>query len=379
MVRNTLNDGQVDDMISNYPALAVKAAQHTARRGGIDPSDPATTMKMIGTDEFRQSAAEMVDARGNTNAIAGYLGSEINVPDKSDPLSQRKFGLFEDQENNLRGRFRAQGAADAQNFADMQKLRQYAEFNETAYKTKRLKELNPTSDLDDQMMKLRFRQMHEEANIRSNPRFSHLSPAAKQRIINSNREEARGTSSMLKEIRDSKLSAAEARIDDEVASHNQIVSNLKGRMEDNKEMQNMIKRRGGNEDTLFQLRKDFQKMEGDVSKAKGKSGDASWETVEQLILSSYLESGRTVADLSADQKAEIKIMAKKIAMGQSEMTGGASVQGIIDTQVQQAVGEISGEENNVGGGRFLGPRVTADEIQGREEEERRRRNRGAKF
>jgi hypothetical protein len=293
MVRNTLNDGQIDDMVSNYPALTVKAAQHTARRAGIDSSDPATTMKMIGTDEFRQSASEMVDARGNTNAIKGYLGSEINIPDKSEPLSQRKLGLFEDQENNLRGRFRAQGAADQQNFQDMQKLRQYAEFNETAYKTKRLKELNPTSDLDDQMMKLRFRQMHEEADIRSNPRFSHLSPGAKQRIINANREEARGTSSMLKDIRDSKLSAAESRIDDEIASHNKIVSNLKGRMEDNKEMQAMIKRRGGNEDTLFQLRKDFQKMEGDLAKGKGKNGDSQVEIITNMILKEMEALGHT--------------------------------------------------------------------------------------
>ena len=319
-----LNDGQVNDFM-NYPGLVVKAQQHGMRRAGMDPLDPQAAMKFTGTDEFRKAASEMVEARGNTNAIAGYLASDINLPDKSDPLSERKFGLFEDQENNLRGRFRAQGAIDAQNFQDMQKLRQYAEFSETAYKTKRLKELNPTADLDDQIMKLRFRQMHEEAEIRSNKRLSHLSPAAKQRIINSNRREAQETSGMLKDIRDSKLSAAEARIDDEIASHNQIVSNLKGRIEDNKTMMEMIKRRGGNADTMFKLRQDLQKMEGDLAKQKGKGGDASWEVIAEGIINQMIKDGRRPTE--TDRK-NAETRAKQIEESRKNPQGNVGMQAV---------------------------------------------------
>ena len=96
MPHSTINDGQVDDMIKNYPALTVKAAQNAMRRAGFDPTDPALAMKMIGTEEFKIAAADMVEARGDENAIRGQLNRPSNLPDTSGPLGQRKIELFEE-------------------------------------------------------------------------------------------------------------------------------------------------------------------------------------------------------------------------------------------------------------------------------------------
>lgn len=337
-----INDGQVSDMVKNYPALTVRTAQRAMERAGMDPSDPNLAMQMVGSSKFKEEAAETINARGDLNAIQGQTQRAPNLPDLNAPLNQRTTDLFTERENFQRGQSRASGILASRIFEATQKASKLADFNETAFKTKRLKELDPTSDLDNQIMKLRFRQMKEEADIRSNPRFSHLSPAAKQRLIDTNRNEARETVDGLREMRNARLQAAESRVDEEIASHNQIISRAKSRITDLKAAEEMLEKSGESTETLFDIREKRQKAERDMAKQKkGGGGDASWEVILQYILEDVQRDGTVV---TSEIEKNAKIQAKAIANKMSNFKGNAGREGAIRTATAGAASLITGDD-----------------------------------
>lgn len=337
MATPSLTDGQVSDMVKNYPAITVRAAQRAMERAGLDPSDPTLSMQMLGTDQFKKIASEAINARGDMNAISGQANRPVNLPDRTGPLPEREDALFQEQEDFQRGQSRSTGILATRIFEATQKASRLADFNETAFKTKRLKELNPTQDLDDQIMKLRFRQLTEEADIRSNPRFSHLSPAAKQKLIDTNRNENRETILGMREIRNARLSAAESRIDQEIASQNEIIDRAKRQVDDLTAAERMLEKSGESTEALFEIRTKRQKAERDRDKAKKiGGGDSQEETIYQLILEDLQRNNIVI---TGEIEKNAKIQAKQIARG---ITPGSS-EGKINQLTAQSASLLSGQ------------------------------------
>ncbi len=343
MPHATINDGQVSDMVKNFPALTVRTAQRAMKRAGLDSTDPNLALQIVGTDEFKKAAADTIDARGDENAIRGQLAREPNLPDLGDPLGKRQIDLFTEREAQAQGQRRTESILATRIFEATQKASQLADFNEVAFKTKRIKELDPTSDLDDQIMKIRFRQMREEADIRSNPRFNHLSPAAKQRLIDTNRSEARETAGLLRETRDARLASAESRIDDEISSRNEIISRSKSRITDLKAAEEALKKTGESSEALFDIREKRQKAERDLAKTKGKDGDSEVEIITEAILRPLILEGfpATLA------KKEAEILAKRIiSENQRRKTqAGPRIQGATLREATEAIRQQFGGDN----------------------------------
>jgi len=323
--REALSDSQVSDMIKNYPALTVKTAQKAMDQAGLDSSDPQLAMQMLGTQQFKDAARNTVDTGGDDLAIQQQIGRDPNLPDLNDPLGKRTTDLFQEREDFQVGQNRATSILAQRVFEATQKANQLADFDETAFKTKRLKELDPTADLDDQIMKLRFRQMKEEADIRSNPNFSHLSPAAKQRLIDTNRQENNETIGGIREMRDLRLQNAESQIDGEISSHNNIIKNAKSRIADWKAMEDLLEKTGESNETLFDIREKRQKAEKDLQKqqdsGKGPASSAI-DIIESLILKEVEAQGH--APTSVDLKA-IRKKAEEIAKQRQQQKDAGSL------------------------------------------------------
>jgi len=284
MTTQPFNDRQVSDMMSHYPGTAMRVAKRMADNPNFPSDDPAAVLKMVGTSQFKEEAAKAIDANGDSNAISGFLGSQPNIPDRDGSLDERSLGVLDSEAGMLRGEFRSKGALRQRQFQASQRLNEALEFNSVAHKAKRLKEINPTADIDSQMMKLRFRELKENADIRSNPEFSHLSPAQKQRLIQTNHNTTQATMSGLRDFRDARLSAAEARIEDEVAEHNSIISKAKTRLSNIDAQLEMVKATGEDIESQLNLEKERIKVEREIAKAKGKNGEAPWEYITESII-----------------------------------------------------------------------------------------------
>lgn len=323
MPRHSLSDGQVSDIVKNYPALTVQSSRRTLERANLDPSDPNLNMQILGSPEFATEAAHAVTARGDTNAFLGQLDRPLNRPDPNDPIGTQTSDLFQEREDFQRGQIRSTNMFARRMFEASQNASKLADFNQVAFKTTRLKELDPTSDIDDQIMKLRFRQFKEEADIRSNPKFNHLSPAAKQRLIETNRHEARETGDGLRELRNARLGAAEGRIDEEISSRNQIISRAKARVSDLKDAAAMFEKTGNTTEAYFDIIENRLKAEKKLAAAKGNMGDSDWEVMARDIINSMINLG---LDPDSGDRKNAEARAKQILRQREEQQGQAETE-----------------------------------------------------
>lgn len=311
MATNPINDGQVDDIVSHYPASAIRIAKRGMERANLPTDNPEDVMTFVASSEFKNAAAEAIDSRGDSNAVQGFLGSEMQIPETGS-VAERQMGLFDAREDTLRGEARSANAFRIQKFKALERYNKLAEFDSTAHKTKRLKEIDPTSAYDDQIMKLRFRQMKEVADIRSSKKLAHLSPAARERIIANNRKVTLETMNDLKDMRSARLTAAEARVDEEIASKNRTISQAQTRVANIDAQLEVIEGKGDDFEAKFNLNKEKLKLEALLAKEKGKGGEAQWEVIYELLKSERAKRGFKI---TPDQERTMEALAKDIARG----------------------------------------------------------------
>lgn len=309
-----LDDQQTAAAIKKWPALTSKIAVRMLKRAGITEVGPEQALAMTQTDEFKQKASEFINEGGQNRALQGFLQDEPELPSLDLPIEQQETQLFDIRERETLGQIRHQGIIASRIAEATFKANRLADFDEIAHKTARLKEMNPTEDIDKQIMQLRFREFKEIADIRSNPRFSHLSPQDKEEIISNKRQEARDTSNELKDLRNSRLQAAEGRVDQEISSRNAQISRAKNVVDDFKAMEDELEKTGENREALFKLRDMRQKHQREIDKARGKGGATEEEMLTESILNEFRDAGFGTPDGTDEKsaKAEAKRIAKKL-------------------------------------------------------------------
>lgn len=334
----SLSGPQAQDFVKRYPALTTRVAMRAAQRAGMDINDPQTVLQVTQTDEFKQQAASAVNNRGDENFLRGFASNAPTMPDSTGSNEQQRLSLYQGQEQQATSQFRAQSIISNKILDASTKAAKLAEFDQTAYKTKRLKEMNPTSDIDSQMLNLRFRQLGEEADMRSNPRFAHLSPAQKERLIQQNQSETTQMMGELRDLRNARLSGAEGQVDEEISSQNSRISSAKAAVDMFKEMESQIEKTGQGAEALFAIRKNRLEYEKEVAKARAKGGTASWETVYQYILEDLQRSG---IEITKESKDQAEIHAKRIADKSKQFTGNANKEGLLRTESNAAASDIN--------------------------------------
>jgi hypothetical protein len=226
------------------------------------------------------------------------------------------FGAREQNLSNVMG---AKQVLFKQQQEAAQRLAELAEFDRVAHRDARLKELNPTKDLDDRMLQLRMQAFTAESLLNTDPELLAMDPNQRARVIASRKAMYGQAIQTLGQIRDARLDAASEAIDKEISAKDRQVSTMRARTEALDAQIKHLTDIGGDIDAIASLRLDSIKEKERWIKANQKAGNigTKYDLALNALISQYRESvGETPAGSDLD---ELKRQANLIAKNEPDL------------------------------------------------------------
>ena len=326
-----ISDPQLINFLKNWSNLSVSMAKGVVGDSGGDINDPTEVTSATQSDEFKRRAVSLI----NNKADDRFLQRFSSTPPQLGGTETEVLSQMEQERLNA---FKGQSIL-SQRIAD--KTADIVDFDESSFKEEQLRKLKPAEDIDKKILQLRFQSLAEEADIRSNDRFSHLSPAQKQRIIDSNRQANFETVSSLTDIRNARIRAAESNIQDEIDQRNERITSARSAVSALKEQESQMEKTGRNREGILEIRQQRLQLEKKMKK-EGPSVE-TWQTVAQFIAEEIQRSGYSPTKI----KGDIEIQAKRIFRLIKEFPErGGSFEGLVMAAAQQAAIMLIPEEES---------------------------------
>lgn len=271
-----------------FPALSAKLAGITAAKTGLTPTDPANVAAAMHSNVFQTEAGKAASAT-DTAAIDRVFSPPKFAPDTASVEDQTKAAM-DVRENAVsslmpvkRSLYEAGSEAAAQ-------LGELSAFNRDDYKAARLKELNPTKDLDQRALELRMQAFTAASMLETDPEIMALPPALQQRAIASKQQVFSDAIQSIAKLRAARLESAEAQIDQELSGKERQINTAKFRVDAIDRQIKQLEDIGSDQDTIASLRLDrIKEME---RLRKGRAGAGGMTTQKEFVYDALVKDFR---------------------------------------------------------------------------------------
>lgn len=304
-----------------WPALAYNTAMEVAGETGVDTSDASNVVKVMQSRTYKEKVNNMAKNRDD-RMLSRIAGTFQPLPDQNASELDQTQQIFQGKEQNTINQIRARGVVTQRQIDAQNKLDEMADFDREAFKAKRLKEMNPSADLDQRMLALRMQAFTAKAMLRNE--LKGLSPSARDAAVNARLQVFADGITSLKEIRDARIRSAESQIDAEIDAHNEDYRAAKSKVSALKTLMDTIEQTGEDSDALASIRLDWLKEKKKLVKS-GQSGIVDEEeTLANAILNEYVSDYNETP--TPDQIKEAHRQAKDVIKRRKNLVSGAKGQ-----------------------------------------------------
>ena len=295
----------VQRLNKEFPGVTQSQAVAVAHEAGLDPSNPRDLVKAMYSKEFEGRISRI---RGDREGkfIQKSIGNVPQLPDRNAPAQGQIESLNSMQEGALGNQIRARGILGAQTAEANQRLSELADLDRETFKAGRLRELNPTADIDQRMLALRMQAFTAKSMLRNE--LKGLRPSLRNAAITARMQVFSDAIGTLKEIRDARKSSAEDLAEREFESKMEQKRSATARVNVLKTMMDQIEATGEDAEALAGLRMDYLKESKKLQKTDGVADEV--DTLKNAILNKYIRENDDTP--SAEQIKEAERQAKEI-------------------------------------------------------------------
>lgn len=326
-----------------YPALSAKLAGITAEKTGLAPTDPANLAASMHSNVFKTEAGKAASAT-DPAVIDRVFKAPKFAPDTASVEDQTK-SAFNAREESLTAGIDAKRGLFGQSQEAAAQLAELSNFNKEDYTAARLKELNPTKDLDQRALALRMQAFTAESMLETDPEIMALPPELQQRAIASKMQVFSDAIQTIAKVREARLESAKDQIGKEIGARESQINVSKYRVDAIDSQIKQLESIGGDIDTIASLRLDRIKEMDRLNKARAKSGGLT--TQKEFIYDALLKDFRaTHADrLPNDTEAsELKRQTEMIAKNDPSLTSelgkpapGSSYSPVLQAMIRRSI------------------------------------------
>lgn len=305
---------KTQEFASRFPAVATVLAKQT--------STQAPTPTALMSDPGQEKISRLFS--GDDQAYDDLLNFEL--PDTAGQSTEdATTSLFGAAEQNIRAGSEAKRNVLTNLDEAQENLDRLSSFNKAAYTKKRLKELDPVSDLDAEIAEIRQQMFVEDIRLDADPELEGMSPAQRSAIRARAQEKHINAITELSAQRRERLAAAEGQIDDEISANDDQINASIARVNALTRTMDSIKELGKDNEALVSIRMDLMKEQERLKKlrkgAGGKAGTA-YSTQKEMakirLREQYLAEGRPINEDEIDATVEAYFLR---AAGETSIVG----------------------------------------------------------
>lgn len=316
----TLDTGlmKTQEFAQRFPAIATTIAQRTNSTAGKSV-DVGTALV---SDPGQESIGRLFS--GNEESYNDLLN--FKVPETAGKsIEDATTQLFGAKEQNLRAGITAKRSVLSQLEEVGATLDKFTSFNKASYTKKRLKELDPISDLDEQIAEVRQQMFVEDIRIDNDPEMNNLSPAQRSALRASAQEKYINTITELSSQRKVRLENAQNQIDDEISANDDQINTSNARISALTRTLNTINDLGKDNEAMASIRMDLIKEQDRLKKLRGKAGGkagTAYSTQKEMakifLKEEYAKKGKKINDDEVNAIVEAQFLR---ALGDKSLTG----------------------------------------------------------
>lgn len=273
---------------TKYPALSLKMAIDTARKSGLNPSDPRNVVQTMQSQTYQKRLQGVQDGSEDPSQMdVGRAGTiQRSFTRNVNPDSEISAG-FRAKADALSSGIDRRGALQTQLSQENDRLSRMVDFDKEAYTNAKIAELQPTASIDKAIMDIRNRALLDKAKFYSDPEITSLPYALQQRVIGERMAMYTEQIDDLSDLRSARLESAKAKVKGQLDSYNQRVEASKTRISSLEKAIQYAKDDGADEQEIAQLRIDHAKEIQRLNKERDKGGTGS--TSEELMANALIQ------------------------------------------------------------------------------------------
>ena len=313
-------------LAKEYPHLATKLALDTAKAAGVDTKNPRNVVTAMYSGGFqtslKESTAEKRDDRALSRIMRGNLGPNPTFDPKADPVQAETQG-FQSAADSIRRTSTGRGILFDKVMDETERLGALADFNETAYKKKRMLEMRPTDDIDKQIMDLRNRALFSKAAMFDNLGKRNIPYGAQARAVAAMQKVFIDQMNDLQGLRKARIDDFDSKIQEEMDAHHGRVAASEARLSGLDKAIQILKDQGADEQAIAQLTIDHSKEMERLRKARASGSKTGMtdtiDVIAQALTQKYVEehAGQIPDD---NARTEIKRQAEFIVKNRGDLT-----------------------------------------------------------
>lgn len=302
--------------MADHPALATALGHDIGKETGVDTTKPENLAAVMHSQTYAKKVNDMktgIDDR-LVKRVIGSVPTAINPKANG---SQQEMDVYTGQEQNAVGQIRAGAVLAGKKIEAQKKLGELSDFDAESYKASRIKEINPTGDVDQKILELRMQAMTAKSALRNELR--QLAPNLRDQAINARMAVFNDAISTLGEIRTARTAAANAKIDEEIGAKNQQVRTAKANVDALDGIIATLEKQGDQSDAIYKIRLERAKAQKILDKAGGSGIPNQEETIVNYLLNDLTKRGHTP---TASDIANAKRIAKETVDKRKQSAGG---------------------------------------------------------
>ncbi len=270
-----------------FPALSASLATKTAQQSGLDPKDPQSIITAMHSNTFQTDVMKAADATDPN--VAEKVFQPLKFAPTTASQETQTNAAFDAREQNLNNTLAAKQQLFNEQSDAAKQLAELSKFDQGEYKNQRLRQLNPTADLDQRMLELRLQAFSASAMLETDPEIMALPPNLQQRAIASKMSVFSDAISTLSKIRETRLATANDQIDAEIQGKSRQINTATSRVSALDAQIKHLTEVGADQDAIASLRLDRIKEQERLNKARSKAGGMATqkEFVYQALLAEY--------------------------------------------------------------------------------------------
>lgn len=324
---DTIGSIDAGTVAKQYPYLATKLALQTGKAAGMDMSKPGAAVTAMHSkgfmsafqDEQQNTPEYRRDSRTLTRTMEPGIPPAFDP--KEDPAAAFTRG-YQGEADAVSRTSRGRGILFNRVLDETNRLGQLADFNETAYKQKRVAELRPTEDIDRNILDLRNRALFSKAAMYDN--LSNLPYGAQGRAVAAMQKVFIDQINDLQDLRKARLDDTNNKIQEEIDAHTTRVSASEKRLSGLGQAIDILKEQGADEKDLAGLIIDHAKAQEALRKTRAAGSKTGMtdtiDVIAQALTRKYTEEHAGQIP-NNDAQQEIKRQAEFIVKNRKDITG----------------------------------------------------------
>ncbi len=276
--------------MSARPGIAVAVAHDIGKETGVDTTQPHNLAAVMHSATYADKLNAVKNGTDD-RLVKRVLNTTPNPLNPKASGDQQEMDVYSGQEQNALNTMRAKAVLAARESDAQKKLSELSDFDSEAYKSQRLKETNPTGDIDNKILDLRMQAMVAKSALRNQLRA--LSPALRDQALNARMAVFDDAISTLGEIRSARLSSATSKIQDEINAKNDQVHTAKANVDALDGMIKTLTDQGDSSDAIYKIRLERAKAQKVLDKAQGSGVPDQEATMVNYLLDDLTKRGYT--------------------------------------------------------------------------------------